>query len=231
MVAGATTIPRRRGRPARYLLSGIATCGVCDAPLRIGSQNGASPATGSTTKPLRYRVYECGGAPGRSGFHVSMRQNHLDALVRDAVLARVASTGFAVPKALRDDVDGREQQALRLEIKSHRVWLTAVRKEARRRGVLEEYVAQQRLVNPKIQKAQDRLDALAAEDAVVRELLAGDSVRLRWRDMTLEEQRHVVQALLVPRVNPVDSAERGQHGRNDRRVDLVWHGTTHPLHS
>jgi len=115
---------RKGGRPAKYLLSRLALCGVCDAPLRVGAQNARRPrARGSVAEPSRYRVYECPGQPSQTGFHVSMRQEHLDQLITEAVLERVAQESFRVPSRLKDEAARDEHEALRLEIADHRAWL------------------------------------------------------------------------------------------------------------
>ncbi|MEL0525934.1 zinc ribbon domain-containing protein, partial [Neisseria gonorrhoeae] len=162
---GQISTTRRRGRPPRYLLSAIAVCGVCGAATRVGAQN----TGGGKHQPSHYRVYECAGAPGRTGFHVSMRQEHLDEIVTDAVLARILGPDFRVPRAREEDEDGSERRALRLEIKGHRAWLEAVRKEARRRGRPRVLAAQERIVRLKIEAAQARIDELERLNPLVDE--------------------------------------------------------------
>lgn len=215
---GQISTTRRRGRPPRYLLSAIAVCGVCGAATRVGAQN----TGGGKHQPSHYRVYECAGAPGRTGFHVSMRQEHLDEIVTDAVLARILGPDFRVPRAREEDEDGSEQRALRLEIKGHRAWLEAVRKEARRRGRPRVLAAQERIVRLKIEAAQARIDELERLNPLVDELRRSQRVRDTWSGMSLIQQRHVIESLMVPRIHPVEPAERGQRGPNARRVDLVW---------
>lgn len=39
--------------------------------------------------------------------------------------------------------------------------------------------------------------------------------------MSLVERRHIIRLLVLPPINPVPPEERGQHGINVRRVDLV----------
>lgn len=222
MSTHADVAPNGRGRPARYLLSGIATCAVCDAPMRVGSQNHTAQPVGSTTKPRRYKVYECAGAPGKGGFHVSVRQVFLDELVTQAVLARVSAAGFDVPRASREDPSGEERQALRLEIKGHRAWLETVEAAAVKQNLRPMYETQRSTVSPMIDAATKRLAHLEARDAAVGELLTANHVHETWRLLAVEQRRHIVQALVLPRIAPVAPEQRGQRSLDDRRVELIW---------
>lgn len=212
---------RGRGRPAAHLLSGIAVCGVCGSAVRVGSQN-----TRSDEQRHRYRVYECAGSPGSTGFHVSMRQEHLDQIVADAVVERVLRSDFRAPRAHEEDSDGTERRALRLEIKSLRIWLDEVGKEARRRGTEDVLTGAERVVLPKIEAATDRVEELERLDPMIVDLQDARSVRRAWDALPLAQQRHVVRALMVPRINPVLEEERGRRGLNARRVDLGWRDRT-----
>lgn len=215
-------VVRTRGRPPRYLLSSIAVCGVCGAPTRIGTQNARSRPTSRDTQPTLYRVYECAGVPGRTGFHVSIRQEHLDEIVTDAVIARVVGKDFMTPRTRPEDEDGTERRALRLEIKSHRVWLDAVRSESAKRQHPEMIRAQEAIVLPKIEAATKRLEELEQLDPIVRGLKSTQSARGTWDRMPLAQQRHIVSTLMVPRINPVAPGEQGRRGPNYDRIDLIW---------
>lgn len=223
--AAATSATRKGGRPAKYLLSRIAVCAACDAPLRVGTQNAGKPhAHDQPSEPSRYRVYECPGLPGQRGFHVSMRQEHLDQLVTEAVLERVAQQGFQIPSRLDDEEARAEHQALRAEISGHWAWLTSVREESARRGWQSDLLTpQQDIVLPKIRAAERRMIELERRDPLVTELYRSFPVAGGvWKRMPIAQQRQVVQALVVPRIHPVDPSDRGLQGVNERRVELVW---------
>lgn len=223
MNGGTSTTAKRRGRPHRYLLSAITVCGVCGAPTRIGTQNtGAPRGAGAGEPPSRYTVYECAGAPGSTGFHVSMHQEHLDRIVTDAVLARIGEPDFRAPPVLSEDEDGEIRRALRLEIKSDRAWLDAVQKEAARSKRPHVLIQQQRIVLPRIQAAETRIEELDELDPLVLELKDAQSARNAWERMPLAQRRHVVQVLVVPRIRPIDAEGRGRRGVNAERVDLEW---------
>lgn len=231
MTNGASTKPPRgRGRPPRHLLSGIAVCGVCGAATRVGSQNASTRQTPvDKDQPSRYRVYECAGSRGSSGFHVSMRQDHLDQIVTDAVLARVVAAGFQAPRASQEDEDGTERRALQLEIKGHRIWLDTVRKEAERRQMPEMLARQEHIVFRKIDAARWRIHELEELDPLTLELTEATSVRSAWNRMPVLERRHIIQTLVTPRINPVMPDERGRQGLNVDRVELAWKGAQDPL--
>lgn len=227
MKTATGTATTRRGRPPRYLLSGIAVCGVCGASLRVGSQNSGVPEGAA-----RYRVYECAGTPGGPGFHVSISQEHLDQIVTDAVLERVGDAGFETPRALDDDPDGTERRALHLEIKSHRVWLDTVWKEARRRDREHVAIAQERIVLPKIEEAQARIDRLDQLDPEIDGLRTTGSPQHTWEQLSLDQRRRIIQAVMTVRINPVPADERGRRGvdANARRVDVSWLATSRTEH-
>jgi len=210
----------RRGRPPRYLLSGIAVCGVCRAPLRVGSQNAGS----SDKRGERYRVYECGGRPGHTGFHVVIHQEHLDEIVVNAVLARVGAPDFETPRILPDDADGSERQALRLEMKSRRIWLTSVWKEARRLDREDMANDMQGLVLEQNQQAQRRIDELERTDPTIDSIRGSSSRRAVWDALPIAQKRQVVQTLMAPTVNAVPDDQRGLRGLDSsvQRVDLRW---------
>lgn len=225
MDGGSSAPTKRRGRQYRYLLSGIAVCGVCGAPTRVGTQNTSTRRpSGAAQPPVRYHVYECAGTPGSTGFHVSMHQEHLDQIVTDALLARVTEPDFHPPTALGEDEEGQERRALRLEIKSDRVWLNHVEKEAARSKRPDTLIHQQRIALPRIQAAQKRIEELEELDPLVLELKDAQSARDVWERMPLAQQRHVVKSLMIPRIHPIPADERGQPGLNTQRVDLGWLG-------
>lgn len=210
-------VEKKRGRPPRYLLSSIAVCGVCGASTRIGTQNSRAHASGS-----HYRVYECAGRPGNTGFHVSIRQEHLEEMVIDAVIARVVGKDFVSPRKRPDDQQGTERRALRLELKGHRVWLDAVRAEAEKREQPELLRRQEELVFPMIEAATAKLEELEELDPLVRFLRRAHSARDRWEELALPQQRHIVSTLLIPKIYPITADERGLRGPNHDRVELIW---------
>lgn len=84
--------------PAKHLLGGIAECAVCGSGTGIGNQNKGQPKidkeTGEKLPQEHYNTYLCHGAPGKTGFHVAMKEEHLDLLVTEVVLARIQRPDF-----------------------------------------------------------------------------------------------------------------------------------------
>lgn len=192
--------------------------------MRVGSQNvGAKHVLFPADKPPRYRVYECGGSPGNSGFHVSMRQEHLDDIVVEALIVRISKRTFRTPYVVKDEESREERNAIREEIEKKRDWLEEVRVEAARRGLPGMLARQELLVLPRIRELCERLAALERVDPLIAELhRSAPFVGLTWGRMSIADQRHIAQMLVVPRTHPVPPAERGHRGLNEERVELVW---------
>lgn len=223
---GEITGQAKAGRPPVYLLSGIASCGVCGSKTRIGRQNTGVGRRmyGKLNQPMHYRVYECAGNSASSGFHVSMRQDHLDQIVTEAVLARVAEPDFQPPPHdPGQDADGTEREALRLEIEKHSQWLDGFREEAKKRKMFYMIQKEERIVLPQIAAAQARIEELERLDPITSELATSQSARTVWDAMPMAQRRHVVASLMKPKINPVAAGEHGKRGLNPSRVDLNWH--------
>ncbi|WP_104044515.1 recombinase family protein [Arthrobacter sp. ZGTC412] len=222
--------------PAKHLLTGIATCGVCGAPMRIGKQNAGrrkDKVTGELLpKPVDengnelpypfYNTYICVGVPGKTGFHVAMRDSHLDAVVTELVLARLERPDFLAMLGERGKGNDDERQALLAEIGKYQEYLEKVRDEAALNLRFDLLIDQEARIEPKIKTAQKRLEKLSEIDPFVLRLMATGSVRETWEGLDLPDKRRVVRAVMTPRVNRVEPDAKGQRGINHERVDVVW---------
>jgi hypothetical protein len=173
----------------------------------------------------RYRVYECASprTSGSAGFHVAIHQENLDRIVVGALLARILDREFQLPRRLhREDCDGAERSALRAQIESYRDWLEIVRVEAKAMGRLQLLTSQELIVLPKILAAETRIAALEEPHPLVQLLATAHSFRRCWNGFELAQQRDVIEALVLPVVDPVPVGERGRRGPNERRVRFVW---------
>lgn len=212
--------------PAKHLLGGIAECGVCGAGTRVGKQNAGKqqydPETGEKLPRDYYLTYVCSGAPGKTGFHVAMRETHLDLLVTEVVLARIQRPDFLARLGQEDDGVDDERAALLEEIRGHREWLEQVRERAERERKLELLFDQEQRVTPRIKEAQKRLEALAATDPLVLELAGAADVEARWEELSIIEKRQVIRLLVVPRIHRIGKEWRGRRGINTDRVTFHW---------
>ncbi|MGN7187061.1 recombinase family protein [Microbacterium enclense] len=200
----------------KHLLSGIAVCDICGAPLRVLKQN----ARGGD----KYLAYVCSGVPGRTAFHVAMKAEYLDLIVTELVLARFEQADFLA--LLNDGEDDRSAEIIQIqeEIAGHHRWLERVRERAEAEHNLELLFDQQRRVEPKLRAAERRLTAIAPVDPVVWELLADGEVRSAWESesFTLAKKRQAIRAVVTPRVKPVGSGVIGKKGPNPDRVVAAW---------
>ena len=215
--------------PAAHLLTGIALCGECGARTRVGKQNAGRlevDENGERLPRKTYRTYQCIGSPGRPGFHVSMREEHLDLIVTELVLARLERADFLTTLGEQNEDIDSERQAILEEIASHQRWLDDVAAEAERRRDLRMLTEQRDLVEPKIQAAQRRLEALAGADPLVLELARSGQVREVWaereRNGDFKWRRHVIRELIVPRIHRVPAEVKGRRGLNRDRVSYAW---------
>ncbi len=181
----------------RYLLSGLARCGVCDSPLRAAQHHGA-PA------------YRC-----EQRFCVGRKAEHVDQLVVGVVLARLrqpdAATTFGTstpPDAVRL---ATEAQTLRLRLEQLALDLAEDRLTSEQFFILTE-------------RLRTRLSAVEAQqltgaknDALVGLAGAAD-VEDRWAALSLERQRAIVDLLLTVRVG------RSRRGKvfDPESVELQW---------
>ncbi|TFB53646.1 recombinase family protein [Cryobacterium tagatosivorans] len=215
--------------PAKHLLSGIALCGECGARTRVGRQNGGvqkHDENGERLPRPRYHAYQCIGVPGRPGFHVSMREEHLDLIITELVQARLERPDFLATLGEQDEDVNAERNAVLEEIRGHQEWLDQVAMEAERRRDLRMLTEQRDLVEPKIEGARKKLELLAAADPLVLELAQSGRVREMWAEREesgdIVWQRHVIRELIVPRIHRVPPEAVGRKGPNPGRVTYDW---------
>lgn len=217
--------------PAKHLLSGIALCGVCGAPMRVGKQNAGSKKLGSDGMPLPrevYGAYVCSGIPGRPGpdgkrgFHVAMRQEHLEEIVTELLLARLERPDFLATIGDRGDAATAERDALLAEISGYQAYLDKVREEAAALLRFDILLDQEARIEPKIKAAQTKLEKLSEMDPFVLTLVSAGAIRMEWNSLKLADRRRMVRAVMAPRVNRIGKGWRGRKGLNFDRVEPGW---------
>ncbi|WP_197523621.1 recombinase family protein [Rhodococcus sp. 008] len=224
--------------PAVHLLSGIATCAVCGSGLRVGKQNlgrrkdkdgNALPKPvdehGSELPYPTYRTYVCSGTPGKTGFHVAMKESTLDQLVTEVVLARLERPDFlAVVGAKQDGGDGI-RQALLDEIEGHQDYLDDVRAKAAELQRFDLLLDQEKRIQPKIQAAQAKLEQLARLDPAVVLLVTGGAIREAWAGLDLPGRRRIIRAVVTPAIKRVGQGKQSRAeevSRNFGRIEWAW---------
>lgn len=217
--------------PAAHLLSGVAFCGVCNGPLRIGKQNAGSKKfddAGNALPRPTYNTYVCAGVPGRpgpdgkKGFHVAMRQQHLDDVVTELLIARLERPDFLAMVGSQGEGNDLERQAVLTEIAGYQTYLNEVREEAATKMRFDLLLDQEIRIEPKIKAAQARLEKLAETDPLVLKLVADGAVSEGWGRLELAEKRRVIRAVMAPRVNRISAEWKGRKGINADRVEPGW---------
>lgn len=215
---------------AVHLLSGIATCGECGALMRVGKQNAGSRKDRKTGEKLPrpeegwpfYLTYICQGAPGRTGFHVAMKMDHLDQVVTELVLAKVSQPDFLAEVGQRGTGVDDQRKALIDLIASKRAYLDEVAELAAQTRDAAMLAGQRAIVLPEIEAAQKELESLAGTDPTVTTLAGADDVVGAWDAMELGAKRRVIKALLTP-VVARSKRPPGSKGIDLERVTPVWH--------
>lgn len=215
--------------PSAHLLTGIAVCGICGANTRVGKQNKGSQRydkAGEKVPREHYNTYLCSGVPGRTGFHVAIKEEFLDKIVVDVLLTRLERPDFLAWLGQNDSSADAERMGLLEEIGEHQSWLKEVHEEAARRRDMEFLNTQEALVRPQLEAAQARLDSLAVVDPVVLELVRSGRVRELWAEREasgdFDWRRHIIRSVVTPRIMPVGKGHRGLKGIMRERVKFKW---------
>lgn len=222
----ATRSTPAKGRRPTHLLTGIAVCDVCGSTLTSQKQNaGRAKLADGSPNPARYtyRSYMCGGHRRMGGFHVAMKETHLDELVTTALLARLSRPDF-LAHAETDDGRVDEQRAdLLAEIDKYTEYLSQVNQQAAESLDASILFEQQRLIRPKIDAAQKALERLMGVDPTVMALAGSQDVSAAWEGLDLDTQRQIIKATMTPVVKRLERGVRGRKGINPDRVEIRWH--------
>lgn len=187
-VQGILTDPTRNSRAgdshARWLLSGIALCGLCNGPMRTYMNRGA-------------RTYTCAWC-----FRVTRKADQVDEHVSDRVVALLAHLNIGGPL-----VDDAELARARDELDALRVRLEGFT-DAAADGQLSPtaLVRIEGRLRPQIAAAQAKVRHLSAPAALARFDLS-DPVAF-WDRATLEDQRTVLRAMVRVVIQPAGRGKR-----------------------
>lgn len=168
-----------RGGPPRHLLTGIATCGVCDGSVFRLKDRGRE-------------TYVC-----REGFHVSRSKQATDLLVTEAVISRLEDPSLidaisavaGVPKQQRGEAQALQARLDKLadDCADEKITLRSFqRMEAR--------------LLKQIADAEARARRAAVAPIIIETV--GPHARKRWESYTLEKKRDLIRALVRVRLLP-----------------------------
>jgi len=191
-----------RGHEPKWLLSGVAVCGVCGEGMRY-----FHPPSGPRTP--RYR---CGGR----GMCVSRRAEALELLVTYTVLERLerpdAEEVFTRPK------DSEAAKALEKADTLRKRLAGFVESAANGEVSPGALAAIEAKLTPQIEEAEAKARSEFISPLVGK--ITGDAVRDRWEQLSLIEKRTIIKSLLTVKVNP---AKFGNNYRFDSRdIEITW---------
>lgn len=188
----------------KYLLAGIARCGVCGAPCRrVMNRASASYACDATRGGLR-----C----------VSRVQEPLDRLVTEVVLARMEDPAFreAFVVATQRPDDGPDPY---VELATLEARLRAF-DEAAQAGELSAaaYGRMEARLVPQIEAARAKTVQVRVP-AQIRDLVTTDDPRELWAGYSLARRREVIRYMVDIRILPL-LGRRGVRGFDPSRIDI-----------
>jgi site-specific DNA recombinase len=203
--------PARRSNPGampKSLLSGIAVCGVCGAPMKAG-----------VVRDIQ--VYRCGLSP-----HLARKRADADHYITEVVIERLGRPDAA---DLLADRDAPDVNALRAELRE------AQQGEANVLGMVARGLTSMRAAEASLRDVRKRVGELegAMSDAgkadVLGPLVTSGDVRAVWQALDSDRQRAVVRALMAIEMRspgkgsraPRDGAGRLAH--TAATVALTWH--------
>lgn len=194
--------PSRRsnhvGPGFKYLLSGLAICGLCGGTMRrqIG-RTVTSKTTGAVKRqPPSYHCSEC--------FKVRRKQEPVDLLVTEVLIARLSMPDAIDLFAVSDDALAKEAQA-------------AIDSIDAKLSVAADQFAEDSLTADQLKRITSRLrgdrarhDARlrAAQPNTVLADLTGGDVRMKWDGLPIAAKREAVEALLTVTIMPSGSGRR-----------------------
>lgn len=225
---------KRRGprdHTAKYLLSSIASCGVCQGPLRAKKQTYAPRKLGPDGEPVALRtyfLYVCTGVLGRESenggtrWHVSIKASALHEIVMEMMFERFENSQALSSLGAHSSEARAESARLIADIATHEGYLEDVRQRAADERRFDLLLDQEKRVQPLIVAARARLDSLAEIDPFVLGVLRAGRFRLAWDALGLVDQRRVIRSVLLPVVHRAKPPGCRQRVPNRERVEVIW---------
>jgi site-specific DNA recombinase len=213
----------RSDTTVRHLLSGIAECGVCESPLRMGKQSIGRPRGEGAVRPT-YMTYLCRGPSGSTGtgFHVCRRETLLDEFVTAIVLARLDRGDVIEAIASHAEREAPDKHGLALQMQLIGERLASARSAyADGELPLAGLIAIEKKLQARRVDIERRVRQAAPIDPIVIEL-SESHARTAWNDLSILDRRRLIRALLVVRVHPVPKDGRGRRGLHLESIDVDW---------
>ena len=193
---------RGRAPKPRMLLTGVADCGVCGAPVW-----GGRVAAG-------YPIYRCRAARG----HIGRRAAPVDDFIASVVVARLCEPDVADLLVDHDRPDAKALRARRVELRARLDGLAKLYAD----GVLTETGVRQQ--SEKLRAELARIEALQVDSGRVdtlRPLVDAEDVKAVWDGLGTARQRAVVDILMHVILRPPG---RGSRNFDPASVRIEWKG-------
>lgn len=190
---------------AKHLMSGLAVCGVCGSKLRRMQNRG-------------YPSYMCPAPLAGGGFCVSRRQEPVDLLVGDAIVAYCSRSD--VRARLLEETQEDDVLEAATELADLRARLDSFVASAAGGGISAEALAAIEMrLRPQIADAEMRAAPRSLPGPVV-DLLVPDPGKV-WEAYDVAQRRQVVRFMMRVIVHKSASG-RGARGFDPARVQVVW---------
>jgi hypothetical protein len=194
----------RRGAPpaAKYLLSGVGVCGVCGGPVNAG------------VRRPKYHAYRCRSHLG----HVARRGDDVDHFITDLVIGRLAQPDAVTLLAERHpevDVIGLRGQGSALR---SRIELVAVEFADDPAMTPAQFRVMNRRLHEQLAAVELQLAEVGRVD-VLTPLVGVDDVQRAWQQLTVDQQRAVIDTLMFVVLHPVG---RGARVFNPDSIQIIW---------
>ncbi|SFU07189.1 Site-specific DNA recombinase [Geodermatophilus amargosae] len=188
----------QRDSAIKHLLSGIAVCGVCGGRMRVQKNRG-------------FLAYLC-----VDGFHVSRREDDVDAYVTELTLRRLERPDLADLMASEPDADTAAAlaEAARLRAKLDEWYVAGTQKDGPSPMAVARVEAE---LLPQIEAAEKR--ALPPFTSPLVSEVASSEARDRWEKLPITAKREVISTLMMIRIMP---STRGRRTFDPDSVTIEW---------
>lgn len=195
--------PNHHGTARKWLLSGLAICGVCSAPVRSASGETHPTARRGDTGAApshRYHAYRCPQG------HFMRNGDIIDEFVSEVCVARLSSEdALGLVASNLDEIDVALLHSTREALKGRRQSIAGFVA----RGLMTESEADESLVAiaSELRLISDQITLAVRRDPLA-ELANVYDVRTWWEGATLARKRLLIGELMIVRIRPVGRGKR-----------------------